>query len=1131
MQCPQCHSDNREGRHYCAECGAPLATTCPECGFANEPSEGFCGGCGTALTSSASAAVSAADTVRTATNRYRPHKGSPHENARRRETLEPERRQLTVMFCDLVGSTRLSHRLDPEDLREVIRGYQHACAEIITRYEGVVSRFMGDGILVLFGYPRAHEDDAERAVRAGLEIAEAIPALDGPCRSESLRLAVRIGIASGLVVAGDLIGEGAAEEEAVVGETPNLAARLERLAQPNTVVIGLNTQRLLGERFEYEALGCYQLDGFSEPLSAWRIIRPREVVSRFEAAHAAALTPLVGREEEIDFLLDRWDQAKKSEGQVVVLSGEAGIGKSRIAQTLRERVASTETHVRIRYQCSPYHTNSALYPFMRHLERAANFKRDDTNAQKLDKLATLLAKSASRVEEVAPLLARLLSIPAEGRYPPLSMSPQQLKARTLAAMVEQMDGLTKRELVLLIFEDTHWIDPTSQELLDLIVEHTQRVRALVIVTCRPECRPPWTDQAHVTVCELDRLNPHQSAVMVAGVARGKALPQEVTDQIVTKTDGVPLFVEELTNTILASGLLKEEPDRYLLSGRPLAMTIPTTLQDSLMARLDQLGAVKRMAQIAAAIGREFSYELLAMVCALPHDELQRALAQLTQAGLIFQRGMPPDASYIFKHALVQDAAYESLLKSRRQELHTRIAQVLEQRADVEPELLAHHYTEAGLIRRAIPYWQQAGHRAIERSAHAEAISHLTQGLELLQRVPDAAERIQQELALRMILGPALMANKGYGAPEVEQAYARARELCQQVKESPRLFPALFGLWGFHLVRAEYKTAYELAEQLLSLAESIQEAGLLVEAHGAVGVTLFYLGELVSARGHLEQSMALYDPERHQSHALTYGQDPWVACRSWLGQVLWLLGYPDQALERGHEALARAQALPHPFSVAFALLGLAMVHQFRREPGASQQQADAMLALCKQQGFPFWVPAGNILRGWALAQSGHEEGMAQIRQGLDARRAMGVRLPRPYFFALLAEGYGKTGQAEAALNALTDTVGAKNKTAERWWEAEQCRLKGELLLAASVDPTAPAVQKEAAECFRRALEIARRQGAKSLELRAAVSLARIARTPEKRGKKRQLLREIYGWFSEGFDTPDLQEAKVLLERLS
>jgi class 3 adenylate cyclase len=667
-----------------------------------------------------------------------------------------ERRQLTVMFCDLVGSTALSARLDPEELREVIGAYHGCCAAVIERTGGFVAKYMGDGVLAYFGYPRADEHDPERAVRAGLALVEAVAGLD---TAAGALLQARVGIATGLVVVGDLIGRGAAKEQEVVGETPNLAARLQALAEPGTVVIGASTRRLIGGLFDYEHLGAIEIKGFSEPVVASWVLRESGAESRFEARRGPDLTPLVGRDEELALLQRRWQQAKTDEGCVVLISGEPGIGKSRLAQTLVERLAG-EPHTRLRSFCSPHHQDHALYPTIAQLERAAGFRREDAADERLDKLEAVLTQATNDLGEAAPLLAALLSIPAGERYSPLNLTPQKQKEKTLQSLVAQVEGLAARQPVLMVFEDAQWSDPTSLELLDLIIDRAPARPLLLIVTYRPEFSPPWAGRPHVNLLALNRLAPRQRVEMIAGITGGKALPEEIAAQIVERTDGVPLFVEELTKAVVESGMLTAIGDRYTATGPMQALAIPASLQASLLARLDRLAPVREVAQLGAALGRQFSHELIAAVAPMPLRQLEDALAQLVGAELIYRRGTRPDAEYTFKHALVQDAAYGTLLRNRRQQLHARIAATLEDRfpemVGAQPALLAHHCTAAGLTEQAVAYWLAAGRHALARSAAAEAAALLRRGLALVPALPDTVRRRETELDLQIALGQYMM---------------------------------------------------------------------------------------------------------------------------------------------------------------------------------------------------------------------------------------------------------------------------------------------------------------------------------------------------------------------------------------
>ena len=1043
---------------------------------------------------------------------------------------EAQRRQLTVLFCDLVDSTSLARQLDPEDYREIIRAYQTACADVTQRFDGYIAQYLGDGLLVYFGYPQAHEDDAQRAVRAGLGICDAIALLQaGLMADKGIRLAVRLGIHTGLVVVGTM-GSRGRQEALALGDTPNIAARLQSLAAPGTVVISDATWRLVQGYFACDDLGSQPLKGVETAVQAYRVLGTSEARSRLDVVSSRGLTPLVGREAEVALLRERWAQARDGLGQVVVLSGEAGIGKSRLVMALKEYVTG-EPHTRWECRCSPYFQDSALYPLIDRSQRALQFGRDESPAIKLQKLEAALTRYGLVQPDTVALWAALLSVPLADPYPPLHLTPQRQKQQTLEAIMALLLTLAAEQPVLLIVEDVHWIDPSTLEFLTLLIDQEPTARLLTLLTCRPEFHAPWGFRAHLTPLTLTRLPQPQVAQMSVRVAGGKVLPPEVLEQIVAKTDGVPLFVEELTKMVLESGLVREGEDHYALTGPLPPLAIPATLHDSLMARLDRLATVKAVAQLGATIGRTFAYELLQAVSPLDAATLRHGLRQLVEAELVYQRGVPPQATYTFKHALIQDAAYQSLLRSTRQQYHQRIVQVLAEQfpetVETQPELLAHHYTEAGLNAPAVVYWQRAGQRASERSAYAEAISHLRKGLEVLQVLPDTPARLQQELELQTTLGPALIATKGYGAPEVAHIYSRARELCQQMGETPDLFPVLRGLWVFHEARAEMLVAQELAEQLLVLAQSLQNPVHLIEAHRALGNTLFWLGEFAPARVHLEQGIALYDFQQHRALAFLYGTDPAVICLSYAAWALWVLGYPDQAHRRSAEALTLAQELSHSPTLAVALAWVTFLHQSCWEVSLAQERAEALMRLAAEQGFQFWLAVGTARRDWALIQQGRQnaEEMAQLRQRLAAYCATGSEPERAYWLALLAEAYGTAGQAEEGLGLLREALVVAETSGEHYWEAELYRLKGELL-----HQTVPDTQ-QAESCFCQALATARRQQAKSLELRAAMSLARLWQGQGKRAAACQMLVEVYGWFTEGFDTADLREAKALLDALA
>jgi class 3 adenylate cyclase/predicted ATPase len=1036
---------------------------------------------------------------------------------------EAERRQLTVMFCDLVGSTALSARLDPEDLREIIGAYHRAVAEIVTGSGGFVSRYMGDGVLVYFGYPQAHEDDAERAVRAGLGAIEAVRRVD----VKSVKLQARVGIATGLVIVGDLIGHGAAQEQSVVGETPNLAARLQALAEPDTVVIAAGTHRLLGDLFEYRDLGAVEVKGISAPVPAWQVLRPSAVASRFEAFHGSALQPLIGRDEEIDLLLRRWARAKAGDGQVVLISGEPGIGKSRITAELEERL-HVQPRIRLRYFCSPYYQASALFPFIDQLGRASGFASDDPPAVKSDKLEALLVRTAPPDEDVA-FLADLLSLPASERHPLPDLSPQRKKERTLEALTRQLEGLARREPIVAVFEDAHWIDPTSRELLDLTVERVRSLPVLLIVTFRPEFQPPWIGQPQVTMLALNRLDRRDRTALIEQIAGGKPLPNEVVERIADRTDGVPLFIEELTKSVLESGLLREEADRYVLDRALPPLAIPTTLQDSLMARLDRLASVRLVAQIGAAIGREFSYALLRAVSRLSEGELDAALARLVASELVFQRGAPPDAVYSFKHALVQDAAHGSLLRSSRQQLHAQIADALEthfpELMDSQPELFAQHYAEAGVVEKSVAYWGRAGLRSAARSAMAEAAAQLQKGLDQLALLPDNRQRQQQELEFWSALGAALRFVKGQGTPEMGHAFSRARELWEQLGSPSEFLHVPYGQSRHHMYRGELAVAQLLDEDLLRLSRQRNDSAGLVLGHDCYGRDLLLAGKFASARLHLEEVFALYDPISHRSLLHQTGSHPRAVSRGQLGIALFCLGFPDQALAQSNAGITEALTLAHPPSLAASLAQGCRLLSLGGDNAALDERARQLIAVATEQGFPLYRALGTIYRGWGKATTGDvAEGISLLRSGSSAYSATGAETRISYHIALLAKACETAGQVEEALSLLDDALQIAERIGERWFAAELYRHKGQFMLRHG--------DSEAAEeLYRQALTIAKEQEAKLWELRAAVTLAKLGRDQGRRSDAHDLLAPVYRWFTEGFDTQDLKGAKALLDELS
>jgi class 3 adenylate cyclase/predicted ATPase len=1048
--------------------------------------------------------------------------GSPAANA-------AERRQVTVLFSDLVGSTALSAQMDPEDLREVISAYQKCVAETVRRFDGFVAKYMGDGVLVYFGYPQAHEDDAERAVRAGLELVAEV----GDLKTHAT-LQTRVGIATGLVVVGDLLGSGAAQEQAIVGETPNLAARLQGIAEPNTVVIAESTRKLLGNLFELEDLAAKELKGIADPVRAWAALRTSAIASRFDALHASGLTALVGREEELELVLRRWSMAKSSEGQVVLLSGEAGIGKSRLTAALLERIAD-EPHTRLRYFCSAQHMDSAFYPIIGQTERAAGFEHDDTPQTKLEKLDAVLARTSTSREDAA-LLAKMLSLPNDGRYPALQMESQQRRQRTLEALTVQIAGLARQKPVLMIFEDIHWIDPTSHEVLNRVVDQIKTLPVLVIVTFRPEFNAPWLGQSRVTSVTLNRLREQEAGTIIARLAGNDELPADVMADIIERTDGIPLFVEEMTKAVLDAEREGEARRTAAAIPSPI-LTVPASLHASLMARLDRLGPAKEMAQIGAVIGREFSHALLASVARKPEAELGLALDRLVAAGLLSRHGAPPHARYLFKHALIQDAAYSTLLREPRRALHARIAETLEsqfaQIAESQPELLARHYTEAGLIEKAGDLWGKAGQRSLERSALTEAVQQLTRALAQIAALPPTPALRREQIKLQVALITPLMHVKGYAAPETKAAVERARLLIEQAEalgEPPEdplvLFSVLYGFFAVNYVAFNGDVILNLSVQFLALAENQGTTAPPMIGHRLVGASLVHTGEIAQGRVHYDQALALFDPAAHRPLATRFGQDIGVMTLSFRSWARWLLGYPEAALADAESALKDARGIGQAATLMFALLNGSFTHILCGNYAAAHAETDQLTALAEEKGTLLWKGFGMSMQGCLLGLTGRAaNAVHMITSGITTLRSTGATLWTPLHLSYLTRAYVGLGQLDDAWRCIGEAMTVIATSKERWCEAEVHRLAGEIALKG---PERDAGKAHA--YFDRALAVARQQQAKSWELRAAMSLARLWRDQGEPQQARELLASVYGWFTEGFNTLDLKEAGSLLNEL-
>jgi class 3 adenylate cyclase/tetratricopeptide (TPR) repeat protein len=1055
-----------------------------------------------------------------------PSEASPETRTRAARGAFPERRQLTVMFCDLVGSTALSARLDPEELRDVISAYHRCVAEAVRRFDGFVAKYMGDGVLIYFGYPAAHEDDAERAVRAGLAMNEAI-AQSTP--REPLR--VRVGIATGLAVVGDLIGEGASQEQGIVGETPNLAARLQGLAEPGTVVVAAATRRLLGDRFMLHALGTQTLKGFPEPVEAFAVAGLSGAESRFESVRGGKLTGFVGREHELGLLLERWNLARDGEGQVVLLSGEPGIGKSRVLSEVRARLEQERARS-LRFHCSPYYVNSAFYPIIDNFERALRLVREETPKGKLDKLEALVVGQYGRPREDVRFIAAMLSVPCDDRYGAVAMSPQRFKDETLLALVDTVEAVARQAPTVMLFEDIHWVDPTTLETLDLLIQRVRSMPLLLVITHRPEFGPRWPHYGHVTALNLTKLTPSQSGALVSQLARGKALPADLLERVLAKTDGVPLFIEELTKTILESGALKETGGHWEYSGPVGALAIPLTLRDSLMARLDRFAPVKEIAQIGAAIGREFSYELLAAVAPHAQPERDRALAQLVESGLAFQRGAPPVAAYTFKHALVQDAAYDSLLKRRRQELHAKIARAIQEQfpnvADTEPELLAHHNTEARQPEKAIPLWRKAGGLALKRMALAEAIAHLNKGLDLVTALPASSERDSQELDLRTLLGTAWMALKGWAAEEVWGTLNPALQLAKKLHRADALPTIFWALEHYVLTTGRVAETLSWAGQILDAAEVYHNEDLVILGHVVATNFYFWHGDLIEAREHAKQVLSLYEERRHGHLLGVLNHDPKTLALLFTAQLTWMLGYPEQAVQISDIMDAHARLRGHPFDLGFALTLGARMFDHLGEPNEFLRRSKEAEHLGRENSLPVLTEImAPMHSGIAMIRNGQlVEGVASLKQGRAAWEMGGGRLNVPQIKSALAEAMVQLGDVDGALDLIEESIAQVERPGweERWYFAEILRVKGTLLAAKG--------DLEGAESsYLASLDWAQCQQAKSWELRAATSLARLMRDQGRIREAYDLLSPVYGWFTEGFATKDLKEAKALLDELN
>jgi predicted ATPase/class 3 adenylate cyclase len=1060
-------------------------------------------------------------------------RSAPEAESRRPSPLPPpidaERRQLTVMFCDLVGSTPLAASLDPEDLRDLVRAYHACCADIVGKFDGSVAQYLGDGVMVRFGYPRAHEDDAERAVRCGLDMIKAVGELSAP---KGITLEVRIGLATGIVVVGDQLGSGPTQERAAVGETPNLAARVQAVAAPNSLVVSESTWRLAGSAFDYDDLGPRELKGIPGAVRLWRVVGESSARGRFDARSVKGLTPLVGRAEEVALLRQRWEYAKGGDGQLVLLSAPAGLGKSRVIQAFRESLADAPPPC-LQFFGSPFHTNSAFHPFIRQLEWAAGITRSDPPAGKIGKLEAILEDATESTPDAVPLMASLLSIPFGERCPPLQINEHVQKQRTMEVLEEQLALSARGGPVLVLFEDAHWIDATSLEVMNGIIRRVVDLPVMVIVNYRPEFTPPWSDLGHSTMLRLNHLGRRQAVDLIRSAAHGKALPEAIVAQIVEKSQGVPLFVEEITRSVLESGDLEEHEGRYVLRQSIREFAIPPTLQESLIARLDRLGSAKDVALTASIIGREFAYEVIEAISPVPPAILQVALEQLVQSDLLEQRGVPPQSRYIFKHALIQDAAYQSVLRAKRRGLHQRIAGVLADRfpelAETEPELLAYHHTEANAIEGALAYWRRAVERAASRLSYIEALGHIEKAKTLIEALPEGQARDEWELTFLVIEGPSRMALDGWDSPPAKVLYDKARAAAERLGRPAEVFRSVWGLWMGAHSSGQHARAHALYREILGLSKEGHDPEYVVQAHHAGGSQMVAEGRPRLALSHIDQLLASYRMDLHGNLALVYGaHDPGCCSLGMRALSLLMLGYLEQAQAASARALDLSERLGHKPSIAHTNLFRAELCIILDRPEEAEAHLETCLSLSKKYSLAAYLNAADLKEGWVRVVRGDiDAGLRQTDEALELLKSVpSRRFHLPIRIAIVGRTKAAANDVEGALALFDAALEAAATTGERWYEAELFRFKAEMLLAKN-HPDVRAVE----ECLQTALSIAQGQEARFWEMRAATALAKLWDGQGRRTEAHAVLAPVLGWFTEGLGTRDLKEARALLDGLS
>ena len=1108
MTCPDCSAALAPDARFCAQCGTSLAGLCASCGHRNAPEARFCSQCGTKMTTAEAPAAAVAE-----------------EETSGESLPYAERRQLTVLFSDLIGSTALSEQLDPEDLRAILRDYQAACTSVVKLYGGTLAKYLGDGVLAYFGYPTAHEEDARRGLQAGLGIIEAMKSISDRYRHLiGADVGVRVGVHTGLVVVGDMDTDDILESDAVVGKTPNMAARIQSLAEPNTLYLSDSTYRLVGGYFECIDMGRQELKGISQPVHIYRAVHESTARSRLEAT-SSHLTPFTGRVEEMAKVVERWKRAEKGERQIILLGGEPGVGKSRMTLAIKEMVSRNEEAWLTELRCSPFHLNSALYPAIDFLERVVlRFEREETPETRMEKIEGLVSLYGLDPTIDPPLLASLLSVPLPEGTPPLNLTPQKQKEMTIDLLIAIMLERASRQPVLFILEDLHWADPSTLQLIDRFFEMSRQSRMMIILTYRPQFRPYWSKDEALLRIELEGFSKSNGEAIIRESAGGKELPQEVISYILEKTDGIPLFLEELTRSLVDSDRLVETDGAYELA-KPLdSVSVPSTLQDSLTARLDRLADGKRLAQLAATVGREFSYEMVEAIPGPHRDDLDHQLSRLVEAGILFRKGHDREATYLFQHALIQDAAYSSLLKSTRRDHHTIIADAIEKNypeiVETQPEILAHHYSEAGKPGKGVDYWLKAGMRALQRSANIEASAQLERGLELARTMPESPERSALELGLLTMQATALIATHGFAADVVGANVERISSLCNELGDNPQLFGSLWVQWVYTLVRDQLDTSHDLAERMLRMGRENDQSAMIIEGAWTLGNSQFWLGKLAESRKNLEEAIAIYNPAEHHPNAYFYGQDPGVAARCYLLYTTLHAGDIARALEVEKEMLDLADSLRHPFTKGWALSFAMMRGMWSGNPEQALEGAERVITFCTEQSYPFWLFAGISVKGWALAIEGnHAEGLAAIEQGLGGWDAIGSVICKAIFLGLHGDTLAAAGRHDEAITTLESGIRLAQENGEVMSEIDLHRLRGLSLIALDR-------RDDGLASLRHGCSLAREHDARTLDLRATTSLIEQIGVDED-PRETKHLRDLIDHYEPGCGIPAYERASELL----